>query len=204
MDNPIQGIVRGEVVLDGDASGGVDLTLYGVTAGWDAIAADSGMIAREVESEPLVTNHILVVGGLPFVSGMVGKTITFTRNGPRTIIEVISSTKIFVDSPVSFLVGEQATSDTFSIDAQESLREITLDANDELNVTDVFVSQEKDSEYAVVVDEDVPGKRLAKGGLLETGYINRQLKTPFVSRGVLKYFGHDSGLNICLINGYIT
>lgn len=198
MDNPIQGIVRGEAVVDGDASAGVDLTLYAVTAGWDAIAVDSGMLAI---GDSL---YVCVSGGNPFVSGMVGKTITFTRNGPRIIFEVISSTEIRVDSEVSFLVDGQRTNDTFSIDAQESLREITLDVNDELNVTDVFISQEKDSQYAVVVDDDVSGKRLAKGRLLEIGSMNRQLKTPFVSRGVLKYFGHSEGLNVCLIHGYIT
>ena len=203
IHNPIQGIVRGEVVLDGDASGGVDLILYGVTAGWEAIAV-GGMTAFQVGGDLDITNYVIITGGTPFVSGMVGKTITFTRNGPRTIMQVISSTEIFVDSAVSFVVNERPTSDTFSIEAQESLQVITLDANDELNVTDVFVSQEKDSQYAVVVDEDVPGKRLVKGRLLETGSISRQLKTPFVSRGVLKYFGHDIGLNVCLIHGYIT
>lgn len=202
IHNPIQGIIRGEAVVDGDASGGIDLTLYAMTAGWEAIAA-GGMVADSPERHVL-SKHIMVTGGAPFVSGMVGKIITFTRNGSRTITEVISSKEIFVDSNVLFLVDERYTNDMFSIAAQESLQEIELDDNDELNVTDIFVSQEKDSQYAVVVDEDVPGKRLAKGRLLETGSISRQLKTPFVSRGVLKYFGHDVGLNVCLIHGYIT
>lgn len=193
IHNPIQGIIRGEAVLDGDASEGIDLTLYAVTAGWGAIPADSGILASGTGT--IVSVH----GGSPFVTGMVGRTITFVDRGSMSIIKVVSANVIEVVDDVSLMVNE-----AFTMAAQESLREIELDSNDELNVTDVFVSQEKDSEYAVVVDEDAPGKRLVKGQLLETGSDSRQLKTPFVSRGVLKYFGHNEGLNVCLINGYIT
>lgn len=193
MDNPIQGIVRGEAILDGDASEGIDLTLYAVTAGWEAITVDSGMLATGNGSD------IIVLGGDPFISNMVGKIITFVESGPAVITEVISSNEIMVIGDFTLMNKE-----AFTMEAQESLQVIELDANDELNVTDVSVSQEKDSQYAVVVDEDAPGKRLAKGRLLETGSISQQFRTPFVSRCPLKYFGHTEGLNICLIHGYIT
>lgn len=192
--NPIQGVIRGEAILDGDASQGIDLTLYAVTAGWEAIAADSGMLATGGSS-----SEISVSGGNPFVGGMVGKTITFVESGSAVITFVVEPNRIQIDRIFPLMINE-----AFTMGSQESLREIELDGNDELIITDIFVSQEKDSEYAVVVGEDAPGKRLAKGRLLETGFISRQLKTSFVSRGVLKYFGHNNGLNVCLINGHIT
>ena len=88
IHNPIQGIVRGEAVVDGDASGGIDLTLYAMTAGWGAISADSGMRASGSNSS------IVVVGGAPFVQGMVGQTITFVERGPIVIKDVISDIEI--------------------------------------------------------------------------------------------------------------
>jgi hypothetical protein len=194
MMNPIQGIVRGEVILDGDASQGIDLTLYAVTVGWDAVPADSGMLATGGSS-----SEVSVSGGNPFTTSMVGKTITFVESGSAMITFVVEPNRIQIDRIFPLMVNE-----AFTMDGQESLRVIELDENDELHVTDVFISQEKDSKYAIVVGEDVPGQRLAKGRLLETGSINCQLKTPFVSRGILKYYGHDVGLNVCLINGYIT
>lgn len=191
--NPIHSIVHGEAIIDGDASEGIDVKLYAVTPGWGAIAADSGMLATGNGT------NVIVLGGSPFVTSMIGRTITFVESGPATIVNVISATEIEVDGDFTLMDNE-----AFTIEAQAKLREVELDEDDELRVTNVFVSQEKDSEYSVVVDEDSPGRRLAKGRLLETGSINRSFNTPIVVWGTLKYFGHDNGLNVCLITGYIT
>lgn len=192
--NPIHGIVRGEAVIDGDASGGIDITLYAVTPGWAAITADSGMLATGGPN-----GLITVTGGEPFISSMVGKTITFIKAGSKEILRVISSTEIQVFGDLSEMKDE-----VFAMAAQEGLRIVELDMNDELHITDIFLSQEKDSEY--IVGEDVPGKRIIKGRLLEMGSVNLRFVTPFVCspNGVLKYFGHDNGLNVCIIHGYIT
>lgn len=203
MNNPIQGPIRGEAIINGDASEGIDIVLYAVTPGWAAIGADSGMTAsasvRSVGGGDYVT--ITVTGGAPFRSAMVGRIISFVGCGSIGITEVISPTEIRVAGDY-LLMGNRA----FTMEAQEGLRVVELDADDTLNITDVFVSQEKDSEYAVVEGEDAPGRRVAKGRLLEVGSINLRFDTPFIgcAQNTLKYFGHDNGLNVCLIHGYIT
>ena len=196
--NPIQGIIRGEAVLDGDASDGIDVTLYAVTPGWDAITEEDGIVAEPTGEEGSV--YITVIGGAPFKSGMVGEAIDFVGNDYRTIVDVLSPTEIRVES---IILLENIP---IVMAAQESLQVVELDADDVLKITDVFISQEKDSEYALVKDEDVPGQRIVKGRLLEVGSVNIQFATPFICtlNGSLKYFGHDNGLNVCLIHGLLT
>ena len=199
--NPIQGIVRGEAVIDGDASGGIDLVLYAVTPGWSTL---SGVSITTTFGDPV---RILATSSHPFVGTMVGKTISFVKNGSREIVEILSPNVIRVDSPLTEFTGADTVAhDTFSMEAQEGLRVVELDADDELHITDVFISQEKDSEYALVEDTDSPGKRVVKGRLLEVGSVNLRFDTPYICQLQcnLKYFGHDNGLNVCLIHGHLT
>ncbi len=193
--NPIQGIIRGEAILEGDASGGIDITYYAVTPGWNAIEDVASI------TDPNDPVFITMTEGFPFKSGMVGKEITFVGVGSRIIIDVVSRVSITVDEPIVLLENTPIT-----MGAQESLRTVEFDDDDVLKITDVFISQEKDSQYALVKDEDVPGQRIVKGRLLEVGSVNIQFKTPFICtlNGSLKYFGHDNGLNVCLIKGLLT
>jgi len=197
--NPIQGSVRGEAILDGDASEGIDVKLYAVTSGWAVV---TGVPVSTGSDNP---TRILAVGASPFIQAMTGSTILFAENGSRVITEVFSSRVIYIDSPL-LVDPDTVLDDTISMAAQGGLREIELDANDELRITDVFLSQEKDSEYALVEGEDSPGRRVAKGRLLKVGSINLQYKTPHICQRqcALKYFGHEDGLNVCIIRGNIT
>ncbi len=197
--NSNQGIIRGEAILEGDASAGIDFILYSITPAWEAVT-------REVSAEgPSVSSYVTAIGS-PFIEAMVGTQIVFDRNGPAIIVEVLSVSEIRVNRSLSWLVGDDRAGDTFSIAGQESLREVVLGPSDTLHITDVFLSQEKKSRYAVVVNDDTPGRRLTKGHLPESGSVNMRFETPFVCEvdGVLRYFGHDNGLNVCLIHGYIT
>ena len=195
MTNPIQGIIRGEAIVDGDASGGIDVILYAVTPGWNAIEA---IVAA---TDPGGNDIIYATGGNPFKSGMVSKEIIFVGVGSYHIIEVNGPNGIKIDQVI--LLEDDTP---ITIAAQESLQAVELDTDDVLEVTDVFISQEKDSEYALVQNTDTPGQRIVKGRLLEMGSINKQFTTPFICTvgGGLKYFGHDTGLNVCLIHGRLT
>ena len=194
--NPIQGRIRGEAIIDGDASEGVEMILYSVGPSWGAISPASGL--RAWSAGP---NRIRVTGGAPFVGGMIGKTITFAVHGATTIVNVWSRTEIEIEGHFPLMADE-----AFSLAGEEGLRAVTRDDDDILFITDVFLSQEKDSEYVVVEDTDAPGQRLIKGRLLEMGSVNLRFETPFVCRPgkAIKYFGHDTGLNVCVIHGYIT
>ena len=83
------------------------------------------------------------------------------------------------------------------------LQAVELNPEDEFNITDVFISQNKDSAYAVVAGTDSPGERIVKGRLLEMGSVNVRFETPFITRpnGQLVYIGDDNGLNVALIHG---
>lgn len=198
-----QGKVRGEAVTGGDASGGVDVVLYAVTPGWSAIGVDSGMLISCRASSPTIPG-LYVTGGDPFTNAMVGSTISITGHGVFEIAEVISPYRISIYGAIEPGTMEEGV--TFSMAGQESLQALELDVNDKLRITDVFISQEKDSGYALVEGSDSPGLRLVKGRLLEMGSVNLRFETPYVCQpqSTLKYFGHDNGLNVCLVHGFIT
>lgn len=193
MTNPIQGIVRGEIVVSGDTSAGVEIVWYAMVGGWDAIE-DTALVSDE-------NSTIITAEGTPFVNGMIGKSIIFARNGSRTIIEVFSPIQIEIDSGVSLL-----EEDTFTIEEEDSPVSVTLDEDDTLAITDIHISQEVGSAYGVIEGAGDAGLRITGGTIPNEGNISMTFKTPHMcgAQAIIKYIGAASGLNTCFIHGYLT
>lgn len=193
MINPIQGQIRGEAILDGDASGGIPLTLYAMTPGWPAVSTPV------TAAEGTVTAATSV-----FISAMIGSTVTLDGIGSAMIVSVTTGGSVIgIDAPLQTPPDETVL---LTMDASESLREVELDADDWLAITDVMISQEKNNtSYCLAVGEDTDGNRVVKG-VTKAEPVSVQFITPFLckSDGGLKYFGANAKLNTCLIHGYIT
>ncbi|KKM96273.1 hypothetical protein LCGC14_1179850 [marine sediment metagenome] len=196
MSNPNQGIVHGEVVINGNASAGVDVIFYKTTPAWDVIegsALGSGTIEQ-------VSPYVLTDGAY-FINAMVGKVITFAAHGDAVIINVIAPDEIMLDRSFGPMVDE-----AFSMPAQEGLQVVTFDEDDILLVTDIFISQEEESVFGVVVGEVAAGRQITGGSLLARGMVNLKYTTPHICCACdgLKYIGHTSELNVCFIKGQVT
>ena len=162
---------------------------------------------EDSESVPRVSKPTLRLskGAMPMV---LVWNIKYNEEGTMSewMYEVLSPQVVRVNQPLACFGTDTMGYDTVSLSAQEGLQEIEVDADDGLRITDVFISQEKDSAYALVECEDSPGRRIVKGRLLEVGSLIQQFVTPHICQRqcTLKYFGHDTGLNVCIIHGQLT
>ena len=196
----MHGQVQGEAIIDGDASEGIDVILYAHQPQWiqvEGTASGNGSIVTADKGEP-------------FLSAMQGQTITFANDGNSethpggafAIVSVQSTTTIILDGDFSTLQNR-----AFVI-AEGTAEQVTVvpEANDTLAITDISISQDKDTSYALVAGADEPGKQIIRGNLLELGSVHIAFVQPFVCLpgDILKYFGHSEGDNICLIHGFIT
>ena len=74
--------------------------------------------------------------------------------------------------------------------------------NDRLSITDVMISQKAGSTYELIEGKGGTGRRIAVG----TGTVHLSFALPYecATGCSLTYVGSDSGLNVCMVHGFVT